>query len=217
MRKSRRCGCSCSPRSPSGWRRSPPPAEATRRRRSRLPRRRPSRRSRPRSRPRRSEPADTGAAEAPAEEPAGEAPTGDPILIGLSTAQTGILAPYDLQASQLFEMRIEQINDEGGVLGRPLETQWIDTKSDQPQAATNAEELIGNGAVVIIATCDFDFSFPAIQAAGSAEVPGIALCASSPEGRDAGHRRAVRRFRWASARTSRASRWPSGSTRTGRS
>ena len=78
-------------------------------------------------------------------------------------------------------MRIEQINEEGGVLGRPLETQWIDTKSDQPQAATNAEELIGNGAVVIIATCDFDFSFPAIQAAGSASVPGIALCASSPK------------------------------------
>jgi len=124
-------------------------------------------------------PADTGGA--PAEEPSGEAPSGEPILIGLSTAQTGILAPYDLQASQLFEMRIKQINDAGGVLGRPIETQWIDTKSDQPQAATNAEELIGNGAVVIIATCDFDFSFPAIQAAGAAEVPGIALCASSPK------------------------------------
>jgi branched-chain amino acid transport system substrate-binding protein len=123
-------------------------------------------------------PAETGA---PAEEPASGAPSGDPILIGLSTAQTGILAPYDLQASQLFEMRIKQINDAGGVLGRPIETQWIDTKSDQPQAATNAEELIGNGAVVIIATCDFDFSFPAIQAAGAAEVPGIALCASSPK------------------------------------
>src|SRR6185436_11094533 len=90
-------------------------------------------------------PAETGA---PAEEPASGSPSGDPILIGLSTAQTGILAPYDLQASQLFEMRIKQINDAGGVLGRPIETQWIDTKSDQPQAATNAEELIGNGAVV---------------------------------------------------------------------
>jgi branched-chain amino acid transport system substrate-binding protein len=131
------------------------------------------------------EPSDTGAADtgaaAPAEAPSGEAPSGEPILIGLSTAETGILAPYDLQASQLFEMRIEQINAEGGVLGRPLETQWIDTKSDQPQAATNAEELIGNGAVVIIATCDFDYSFPAIQAAGTANVPGIALCASSPK------------------------------------
>jgi branched-chain amino acid transport system substrate-binding protein len=121
------------------------------------------------------------ATEATGEEPAAEEPSGEPILIGISAAQTGILAPYDLQAAQLFQMRIEEINAEGGALGRPLEVQWIDTKSDQPLAATNAEELIGNGAVVIIATCDFDYSFPAINAARGSEVPGIALCASSPK------------------------------------
>ena len=127
-------------------------------------------------------PADTGAAAGGGEETAeGEAPSGDPILIGISAAQTGILAPYDLQSGQLFQMRIDQINEEGGVLGRPLEVQWIDTKSDKALAATNAEELIDNGAVVIIATCDFDFSFPAINAARGREVPGIALCASSPK------------------------------------
>jgi branched-chain amino acid transport system substrate-binding protein len=104
-----------------------------------------------------------------------------PILIGISAAKTGILAPYDLQAGQLFQMRIEQINKAGGVLGRKLATQWIDTKSDKALAATNAEELIGKGAVAIIATCDFDFSFPAINAAKGHKVPGIALCASSPK------------------------------------
>jgi branched-chain amino acid transport system substrate-binding protein len=103
------------------------------------------------------------------------------ILIGISTAKTGILAPYDLQASQLFEMRINQINKAGGVLGNKLKVQWIDTKSDKPTAATNAEELIGKGAVAIVATCDFDFSFPAINAAHQHKIPGIALCASSPK------------------------------------
>ncbi len=127
------------------------------------------------------EPADTGAAAEPEEEVAGEAPSGEPILIGISAAETGILAPYDLQAAQLFEMRIDEINAEGGVLGRPIEVQWIDTKSDQPLAATNAEELIDNGAIVIIATCDFDYSFPAVNAARGRDVPGIALCASSPK------------------------------------
>jgi branched-chain amino acid transport system substrate-binding protein len=78
-------------------------------------------------------------------------------------------------------MRIEQINDAGGVLGRPITTEWIDTKSDKALAATNAEELIDKGAVVIVATCDFDFSFPAINAARGRDVPGIALCASSPK------------------------------------
>jgi branched-chain amino acid transport system substrate-binding protein len=104
-----------------------------------------------------------------------------PILIGISAAKTGILAPYDLQAGQLFQMRIAQINKSGGVLGRKINVQWIDTKSDKPTAATNAEELISKGAVAIIATCDFDFSFPAINAAKNHKVPGIALCASSPK------------------------------------
>lgn len=105
----------------------------------------------------------------------------DKIVIGISAAKTGILGPYDLQAGQLFQMRMEQINAAGGVLGKKIDVQWIDTKSDKPTAATNAQELISKGAKVIIATCDFDFSFPAIQAAGAAKVPGIALCASSPK------------------------------------
>jgi branched-chain amino acid transport system substrate-binding protein len=103
------------------------------------------------------------------------------ILIGISAAKTGILAPYDLQAAQLFQMRIKQINKAGGVLGKQINVQWIDTKTDKPTAATNAEELIGKGAVAIIATCDFDYSFPAINAAHSHKIPGIALCASSPK------------------------------------
>src|SRR5262245_62785421 len=67
------------------------------------------------------------------------------ILIGISAAKTGILAPYDLQSGQLFQMRIAQINKAGGVLGKQLKTKWIDTKSDKPTAATNAQELIGEG------------------------------------------------------------------------
>src|SRR5262245_48519920 len=103
------------------------------------------------------------------------------ILIGISAAKTGILAPYDLQAGQLFQMRIKQLDKAGGVLGKQIKVEWIDTKSDKPTAAANADELISKGAVAIIATCDFEFSFPAIHAARAKGVPGIALCASSPK------------------------------------
>lgn len=104
-----------------------------------------------------------------------------PILIGIAAAKTGVLAPYDLQPGQAFQMRIDEINKSGGVLGRKLATQWIDTKSDKALAATNAQELISKGAVAIIATCDFDYSAPAIFAAKDKQVPGLALCASSPK------------------------------------
>ncbi|MEZ5101454.1 MAG: ABC transporter substrate-binding protein [Thermoleophilia bacterium] len=107
---------------------------------------------------------------------------GDPILIGISAAQTGALAPYDLQPGQALQMRFDEINSCGGVLGgRPITTEWIDTKSDKAQAATNAQELIDKGAVAIIGTCDFDFSAPAIEKANAASLPGMSLCASSPK------------------------------------
>ncbi len=109
------------------------------------------------------------------------APKADTILIGISAAKTGILGPYDLQAGQLFQLRIDQINKAGGVLGKQIKVKWIDTKSDKPTAATNASELISQGAVAILTTCDFDFSFPATQAAGSKKVVGLSLCASSPK------------------------------------
>jgi branched-chain amino acid transport system substrate-binding protein len=112
---------------------------------------------------------------------ASAAPKADTILIGISAAKTGILGPYDLQAGQLFQMRIDQINKAGGVLGKQIKVKWIDTKSDKPTAATNASELIGEGAVAILTTCDFDFSFPATQAAGAKKVLALSLCASSPK------------------------------------
>jgi branched-chain amino acid transport system substrate-binding protein len=112
---------------------------------------------------------------------ASAAPKADTILIGISAAKTGILGPYDLQAGQLFQMRIAQINKAGGVLGKQMKVKWIDTKSDKPTAATNAAELISQGAVAILTTCDFDFSFPATQTAGAKKVLGLSLCASSPK------------------------------------
>ena len=107
--------------------------------------------------------------------------TSKPITIGIAAAKTGGFAPYDLQAGQLFEMAIKEANAKGGVLGRKVEVKWIDTKSDKQAGATNAKELIAGGANLIVASCDFDFSLPALQVAQAAKVPGLALCASSPK------------------------------------
>jgi branched-chain amino acid transport system substrate-binding protein len=106
---------------------------------------------------------------------------GEPILVGITTAKSGPLEPYDRQGSQMLIERLEEINQEGGVLGgRQFETKWLDTESDRPRTATNARQLIDEGADVIIATCDFDYSYPALQVARDQGVLGMALCASAP-------------------------------------
>jgi branched-chain amino acid transport system substrate-binding protein len=111
----------------------------------------------------------------------GEGDSGEPIVVGISAAKSGALEPYDRQGAQMLQMRLEEINKEGGVLGgRKFEVKWLDTESDRPRAGTNARQLIDEGADVIIATCDFDFAFPALQAAMESEVLGMALCASAP-------------------------------------
>lgn len=111
----------------------------------------------------------------------GQGEGGEPIVVGISAARSGALEPYDRQGAQMLTMRLEEINDDGGVLGgRQFDVRWLDTESDRPRAGTNARQLIDEGADVIIATCDFDFAFPALQAAMEAEVLGMALCASAP-------------------------------------
>jgi branched-chain amino acid transport system substrate-binding protein len=109
------------------------------------------------------------------------APSGDPILIGIAAAKTGIISPFDIEPAQAFELAIEEINAAGGILGRPVTTEWVDTKSDPALAASIADELIGKGAVAVLATCDFDFGSPAATSANAKEVIGFSLCASDPK------------------------------------
>ncbi len=96
-------------------------------------------------------------------------------------AKTGIISPFDIEPAQALQLAVEEINAAGGVLGRPVTTEWVDTKSDPALAASIADELIGKGAVAIIATCDFDFGSPAATSANAKEVIGFSLCASDPK------------------------------------
>jgi branched-chain amino acid transport system substrate-binding protein len=104
-----------------------------------------------------------------------------PIVIGMAVAKTGPLSPYDLQPGRAFLLRLKEINAAGGINGRKIEGKWVDTKSDKTLAASVATQLINDGAVAILTTCDFDFGSPAAFQAQAKNVPAISLCASSPK------------------------------------
>jgi ABC-type branched-subunit amino acid transport system substrate-binding protein len=118
---------------------------------------------------------------------AGASSDTDRIVIGISAAKTGALAPYDVQAAQAFMIRIDEINQAGGVLGKRLHVEWLDSKSDWKiagRAARNADVLVSRGAVAIVASCDVDFALPAVQVARRHKVLGMSLCADHPSAAD---------------------------------
>lgn len=113
---------------------------------------------------------------------AGTSDSGEgPIKIGFAVADSGAIAPYDIEPTQAAQLRVDEINRAGGVLGRRLEIVKQNTQSDKALSTNVATELLGDGAVAIVTSCDFDYGSPAAIAAQGAGVPGISLCASDPK------------------------------------
>ena len=104
----------------------------------------------------------------------------DTLLLGLATAQTGGLAPYDAPVVDGIHIAVDEINAAGGIGGTtPIELIEQDVRSDAAQTAIAVQELVDAGVEAIVLPCDAD---PALAAAGivaDARIPAISTCASS--------------------------------------
>ena len=105
----------------------------------------------------------------------------DPIRIGFAIAQSGWMANYDAEPYRGALMRIETINEGGGLLGRQIETRVMDTRTDQQLAATVGQQLVADGVDLLVVSCDYDFGAPAALAASQAGIMNISLCAGDPK------------------------------------
>lgn len=105
----------------------------------------------------------------------------DDFVIGAATAQTGGLAPYDQPAFAGFKMAIDEINAKGGLGGKyKVKLLVKDTRSDTAQTATAAQELLDEGAKVMISPCDADPSISIGQLTQPLGIPTITLCGTAP-------------------------------------
>ena len=104
---------------------------------------------------------------------------GGEIVIGMAKAQTGGFAFFDNVGGQGAIIAIDQINDGGGIHGCKIRLIRGDTQSDPAKAGQVAEELIGQGAEILIVPSDFDIGVGASQAAQAAGVFSISPEASS--------------------------------------
>ncbi len=105
----------------------------------------------------------------------------DELTIGVATAQTGGLAPYDGPVVEGFRIAVDEINAAGGIGGKVMiKTIDKDVRSDAAQTSIATQELVDAKVNVLVLPCDADPAFAAASIAGAAQIPAFSTCASSP-------------------------------------
>jgi branched-chain amino acid transport system substrate-binding protein len=85
----------------------------------------------------------------------------EPIRIGLQAPITGSFAIEGQMARQCVEVAAELINEQGGILGRPVEIIVADDASNPRDSALAAQKLISQGVVAAIASYGSSVTEPA--------------------------------------------------------
>lgn len=80
----------------------------------------------------------------------GDAPEGDPIRIGISMPLTGDFSEPGKGIQQGYETWAQVVNDNGGLLGRPVELIFRDDASDPNKVVTDYESLITQEKVDLV-------------------------------------------------------------------
>jgi branched-chain amino acid transport system substrate-binding protein len=74
----------------------------------------------------------------------------EPIKVGVAGPHSGDLASYGIPTVRAAELVVEEINAQGGVLGRTVEL-LVEDDVCKPEVATNtATKLVSDGAVVVV-------------------------------------------------------------------
>ncbi len=103
------------------------------------------------------------------------------FVIGLATAQTGYLAPYDQPALNGLKLKVDEINAAGGLAGKyNVKLVIRDTASDTSATVQAAQELVASGVNILVTPCDADPSIAAGQISQPAQIPTFSFCGSTP-------------------------------------
>jgi branched-chain amino acid transport system substrate-binding protein len=103
--------------------------------------------------------------------------SGEPITIGWAFDSSGQMAPFDGPALAAAQIRVDQLNDQGGIDGRELRIETCDTQNNDPaRARVCATTLLEGGADIVFVTCDVDFATPVVQEAIGQGTLAIAPC-----------------------------------------
>jgi len=75
---------------------------------------------------------------------------GEPIIIGLDQDSTGPGASYSNIAGKTIRLAVQDINDKGGVMGRPLQLVVENDESDPTKVPATIQKLVSQGAKMLL-------------------------------------------------------------------
>lgn len=76
-----------------------------------------------------------------------------PIRVGVLHALTGAMASSERSLVDALQLAVEELNHQGGLLGRPVQLVVADTRSEPTHAAAEAERLITTEQVSVLFAC----------------------------------------------------------------
>lgn len=106
---------------------------------------------------------------------------GEPLVLGYAAALTGEGAVGDVPALQGVEHAVAQLNAEGGVDGHPIELVVRDMESDPAIGGRVAQQLVDEGADVILGPPFPAMAVGVIQTAAEVGVPVLSVTSTQPE------------------------------------
>jgi branched-chain amino acid transport system substrate-binding protein len=101
------------------------------------------------------------------------------IVIGAAIAKTGIYSPYDASIAAVEEL-VDETNAKGGIEGHKLRIVQADTRSEAQHAPVATQQVIEDGADVMLYTCDALSATASAAVAEEQDMLGFSLCENAP-------------------------------------
>lgn len=119
-------------------------------------------------------------AEVTTSESSGGAASGDPIKIGILAGITGDYGPWGEAGLDASQVAVDEINEAGGVLGRPLELVPFDHASKVERAISGWKKLVEVDNVTAVGGMESDGAIALLDEAAEAEVPIMCPACGTP-------------------------------------
>lgn len=104
----------------------------------------------------------------------------DDFKVGFAVSLSGYLAPYDAPTLEGAEIAIKDLNVKGGLAGSyPVVAAVKDVRSETSATQVAVQELIDEGAKVIVVPCDDDPAIAGGLIAQQAQIPVFSTCATN--------------------------------------